>query len=166
MREHDESRGAGGHGELPGQAHPSHRRAEFLLRRVGARRASAGARRGRAFEQLDDLVVAGLAEVGVGLADGEEVRRRMQADHLIGGRPDPLRDVLRADRYRQHTLAAPCARATWHAARAVEPVAIPSSTTTTVRPASGTRCTPAAERRARCCSSARSRSRPRRVPRR
>ncbi len=34
--------------------------------------------------------------------------------------------------------AAPCARATRHAALAVEPVAIPSSTTTTVRPAIGT----------------------------
>ena len=37
------------------------------------------------------------------------------------------------------TRAAPCARATWQAARAVEPVAIPSSTTIAVRPASGTR---------------------------
>ena len=35
------------------------------------------------------------------------------------------------------TLAAPIARATWHAARAVEPVAIPSSTMTAIRPASG-----------------------------
>ncbi|GIU89668.1 MAG: hypothetical protein KatS3mg010_0767 [Acidimicrobiia bacterium] len=32
------------------------------------------------------------------------------------------------------TRRAPCARATWHAARAVEPVAMPSSTTITVRP--------------------------------
>ena len=37
------------------------------------------------------------------------------------------------------TRAAPCARATWQAARAVEPVAIPSSTTIAVLPASGTR---------------------------
>ena len=41
------------------------------------------------------------------------------------------------------TRAAPCARATWQAARAVEPVAIPSSTTIAVLPVSGTRGRPA-----------------------
>ncbi len=41
------------------------------------------------------------------------------------------------------TRAAPCARATWHAARAVEPVAIPSSTTIALLPVSGSRGRPA-----------------------
>ena len=35
------------------------------------------------------------------------------------------------------------ARAIWHAARAVDPVAMPSSTTTATRPASGRRARPA-----------------------
>ena len=56
------------------------------------------------------------------------------------------------------TRAAPCARAIWQAARAVDPVAIPSSTTTAMRPASGCRGRPPRKRRARRSSSARSRA--------
>ncbi len=55
------------------------------------------------------------------------------------------------------TRAAPCARATWQAARAVEPVAMPSSMMTAVRPASGVRGRSPRKRRARRSSSARSR---------
>ena len=55
------------------------------------------------------------------------------------------------------TLAAPIARATWHAARAVEPVAMPSSTMTAIRPASGSCAAPPRNRWARRWSSARSR---------
>src|SRR5215472_6184974 len=55
------------------------------------------------------------------------------------------------------TRAAPCARATWHAARAVEPVAMPSSTRTAIRPASGSRGVSPRNRLVRRSSSARSR---------
>ena len=55
------------------------------------------------------------------------------------------------------TRAAPCARATWQAARAVEPVAMPSSMMIAVRPASGVRGRSPRKRRARRSSSARSR---------
>jgi hypothetical protein len=55
------------------------------------------------------------------------------------------------------TRAAPWARATWQAARAVDPVAIPSSTTMAVRPARGMRPRPPRKLRTRRSSSARSR---------
>ena len=43
------------------------------------------------------------------------------------------------------TRLAPCARATWHAALAVAPVAMPSSTITAIRPVNEIRSRPAAE---------------------
>ncbi|CKP30133.1 Uncharacterised protein [Mycobacterium tuberculosis] len=51
------------------------------------------------------------------------------------------------------TLSAPCARATWHAALAVAPVAMPSSTITAIRPVNGMRSRPRRKRSARRCSS-------------
>ena len=56
------------------------------------------------------------------------------------------------------TRRAPWARATWQAARAVEPVAMPSSTITAVRPASAVRGRSPRNRWARRSSSARSRA--------
>ena len=99
-----------------------------------------GRRRCRALQAGDDLIVGGLGEISVKLADGEEV--------LGGVARRPTRRQSRADRgpatggatgTASTTRAAPCARATWQAARAVDPVAMPSSTTTATRPASGSR---------------------------
>ena len=79
------------------------------LRRVDRDRSLACA---RALEQLDDLVVARLLEIGVALAHGEHHVARLDADHLVdlapevlelvGGRDrdgeDELRGTARADR--------------------------------------------------------------------
>ena len=54
------------------------------------------------------------------------------------------------------TLLAPCARATWHAALAVAPVAMPSSTIRAIRPVNGIRSRPRRKRSARRRSSIRS----------
>ena len=56
------------------------------------------------------------------------------------------------------TRAAPCARAIWQAARAVDPVAMPSSTTTATRPFSGSRGRRTRYRAARACTAACSRA--------
>ncbi len=108
-------------------------------------------------EQLDDLVIGDLAEVGVDLADGVEPRAgsspRRPASASV---PSRAAASAGATGTASTTRAAPSARATWHAARAVDPVAIPSSTTTTVRPARSILGRTARKVVARCSSSRRS----------
>ena len=136
-------RGALRHGQVPGEPHGPPRGARRPRRGPADPQPAAGpppaAPDGRAgSRQASDLLVGGLGEVGVALADGEEPRRGLDADHLVGVRADPVRHSGGATGTASTTRAAPCARATWQAARAVDPVAMPSSTTTTTRPASGT----------------------------
>ena len=91
-------------------------------------------------QQLDDLVVAGRAEVAVPLTDGAERLRRRDAHHLVGEPvtgPAPCRRVPVAPRARRARRR--MARATSIAARAVLPVASPSSTMMTLRPRNDTR---------------------------
>ena len=92
--------------EMPGHRHRSGGHLDFLIaqRRVG--RADAGDAVPETvagpIEQRDHLVVGGLGEVAVTLADGEEERGRLQAHHLVGVPGEPRDDIVRADRNRQH----------------------------------------------------------------
>jgi len=112
-------------------------------------------RGGGPVQQGDNLFVAGLGELRVPLADRGEHLGGVQAHHLIGVTAQRRDDLGRAaDTIR----SARCAPAILHAARAVDPVATPSSTTIAVRPPSGTRGRPCPEPRTRRSSSARSRA--------
>jgi len=106
-------------------------------------------------EQSDYLVVGGLSEVAVALPDGEKELRGGQAHHLVGVLGDGLDGFGCADRTANATVLAPWARATWHAALTVAPVAMPSSTITAVRPVSDIRSRPRRKCSERRCSSAR-----------
>ena len=77
---------------------------------VPRRRVSGGGRGGRrpghrcrgALQAGDDLIVGGLGEIGVELADGEEVPRGVHADQLVGGARDPRLPPPRRDRHGEH----------------------------------------------------------------
>jgi hypothetical protein len=56
----------------------------------------------RALQAGDDLIVGGLGEIGVELADGEEVPRGVHADQFVGGARDPRLPPLRRDRHGEH----------------------------------------------------------------
>ena len=108
--------------------------------------------------ELHDLLVPDGPEVGIRLTHGREVRGRLQDDqfvHLPAQLPATRGEQIGAA---STTRCAPCARATAQAARAVAPVAIPSSTSTAVRPSSDARGRSPRKRSARRSSSARSRS--------
>ena len=87
-------------------------------------------------QQLVDLLVRGRGEVGVPLAHGKERIRAGHAEHVVADVLEHRAPPLSGATGTASTIRdAPCARG--HAAggaRAVEPVAIPSSTMTTQRP--------------------------------
>ena len=136
-------------------------RTGWVSRRSGASlgRPRRGPRRavGSAGEAGGHLVVGGLGTVDIELTNRPERLGRLEGDELVGVTVDPCGPVGRRHRHGQHDPGR-WPRANWPAARAVDPVAMPSSTTTAVRPVRSKRGRWPRKRRARRSSSARSRA--------
>ena len=122
--EHDDAHALGGNGEAAGQPAPPASIVDPVVADVGDQ------------DRSITSSSAGLAEVRVELPDPPPATAacpprpaRRRAGHPLG--PVGGRDRAR----RARPGAAPCGLGDLHAARAVDPVAMPSSTTTTVRPA-------------------------------
>jgi hypothetical protein len=154
VREHHNAPRMLGNGQVTGHRHRPGEHPNFLIaqRRVGGvdRNSLCKAVPG-AIEERDHLVVGGLGEVAVTLPHREEVRRRLQTHDLVGVPGEPRDDIVRPIGTASTTLLlAPCARATWHAALVVAPVAMPSSTITAIRPVNEILISEAQSRSAGC----------------
>jgi hypothetical protein len=105
VREHDDTGCPVRNRELPAEANRSDGDLDLLVaqRRVVADRA----RRHRflacrALQQVHDLLVGGLAEVGVEPADTQEPPRCLQTDQFVDLCTQPGGGIGRADRHREH----------------------------------------------------------------
>ncbi len=85
-------------------------------------------------QECHHVGIRGLVEAVVPLADGVERLRLLEHHHRVARVPELGDGMARGHGHGHDHLAAPWARATEQAARAVDPVAMPSSTTTAVRP--------------------------------